>query len=500
MSLLPSARVNRRPMVWARMTKTPSAATRRRPERRAERGRDQQERQAADEQPDDPEPWPVREADQRVGGERAQDERDERAREPDDDRVDVRPKRVVAELDEDVAPGVEGRLEVDERDVERALVDLVRRLERGHDEPVDRQQDDERPAAQQQNAANLATGCMSTAIAGGTGCGRDAAGATGRRDGALTRAPYAASDEAHVCRGDEGHEDRGAGTRRPRSGRDSACSSRYRPGATSTGSRCPGPPPSRMLGMSMILKPSMRRMRTIVVSTGRMAGKVMLRSSGAAGAVDDGRLADLLVEAFEGGQQDDEHERGPLPRVADDHRHPGGPRVGHPREVAQAEPDPDRLERALRRVGHHQEHVADADRGDGQRDQEGDPEEASPGHGLDAQHRQPEAEQDLQAMPAEHEDQRHDERAGPAPVAREGPDEEPQEADEERRPPSVGAPGRTARTGRPGRPGRSDPDRPADADDEDGPAERRRGLEHAQEVALLGAEQELLVVREADER
>ena len=41
------------------------------------------------------------------------------------------------------------------------------------------------------------------------------------------------------------------------------------------------------------------------------------------GAVDEGRLADLLVEALERGQQDDEHERRPLPRVADDHRERG---------------------------------------------------------------------------------------------------------------------------------------------------------------------------------
>ena len=39
----------------------------------------------------------------------------------------------------------------------------------------------------------------------------------------------------------------------------------------------PGPPPSRMFGMSMILKPSIRRMRTIVVVTGSRAGKVMWR-------------------------------------------------------------------------------------------------------------------------------------------------------------------------------------------------------------------------------
>ena len=85
-----------------------------------------------------------------------------RAREPDDDRVDVRPERVVAELDEDVVPCVERRLEVDERHVERALVDLVRRLERGDDQPVDREQDDQRPADSRQNAPNLASGCRSS--------------------------------------------------------------------------------------------------------------------------------------------------------------------------------------------------------------------------------------------------------------------------------------------------------------------------------------------------
>ena len=82
-----------------------------------------------------------------------------RARQPDDHGVHVRPERVVAELDQDVVPGVEGRLEVDERDVERALVDLVRRLERGDEQPVDREQDDERPAEQQRGTrANFAGG------------------------------------------------------------------------------------------------------------------------------------------------------------------------------------------------------------------------------------------------------------------------------------------------------------------------------------------------------
>ena len=126
MSLLPSARLNRRPMVWARMHEDAERRGGERPSGAPSAVATNSERHAADEQADDPEPRPVREADQRVGRERPEDERDERAREADDDRVDVRPKRVVAELDQDVAPGVEGRLEVDERDVERTLVDLVR--------------------------------------------------------------------------------------------------------------------------------------------------------------------------------------------------------------------------------------------------------------------------------------------------------------------------------------------------------------------------------------
>ena len=67
--------------------------------------------------------------------------------ERDDDRVEVGPERVAAEIDEDVAPGMERRLEVDEGQVERAVVDLDRQLERGDQHPVERQQHDERPEA-----------------------------------------------------------------------------------------------------------------------------------------------------------------------------------------------------------------------------------------------------------------------------------------------------------------------------------------------------------------
>src|SRR4026208_2562528 len=95
----------------------------------------------------------------------------------------------------------------------------------------------------------------------------------------------------------------------------------------------PGPPPRRMFGMSMILKPSMSRMRMIVVVTGSSAGKVMCRNAcqrlarPPAAAGGERRLTRLLVQALERGEQHDESERRPLPRVADDHGGPSQPRV-----------------------------------------------------------------------------------------------------------------------------------------------------------------------------
>ena len=97
------------------------------------------------------------------------------------------------------------------------------------------------------------------------------------------------------------------------------------------------------------------------------------------------------------------------------------PRVGDPGEVPQPELDPQRLEGPLRRVGHHQEHVADPDRRDRQRDQEHDPEELAPRDLLDGQQREPEAEAYLERDPGEHEDQGDDQRARAAAVAAAAP-------------------------------------------------------------------------------
>ena len=253
--------------------------------------------------------------------------------EPDDHRVDVRPERVVAELDEDVAPGVEGRLEVDERDVERALVDLVRRLERGHDQPVDREQDDERPANSRSDERRR------TSAGGRRGPSVTDRGARNGLPHATVRHP--APDEADVDRRDDRHEDQQqvGDRRRPAEVERVPVDvglERHRLGGRA---RAAAEQDVRHVDdLEALDQPDEddRRRRPA-----GCAGIVMWRKlCQRLGAVDEGRLADLLVEALERGQQDDEHERRPLPRVADDHRDPGQPRVGDPGEVAQAERRP----------------------------------------------------------------------------------------------------------------------------------------------------------------
>ena len=128
-----------------------------------------------------------------------------------------------------------------------------------------------------------------------------------------------------------------------------------------------------------------------------------------------------------------------------------------------------------------------------------DPEEPPPRDLLDRQQREPEPEPELEGDPAEDEDHGHDQRPRPAAVARQRLDGEPDEADEQ-------DPGEQPED-EPERPVPAAPDglRPGpagqhDRDAEDRPADRVGRLHHAEEVRLLEAEQELLVVREPDER
>ena len=85
--------------------------------------------------------------------------------------------------------------------------------------------------------------------------------------------------------------------------------------------------------------------------------------------------------------------------------------LGHPGEVAEPDPLPDRRERPLGGVGQHPERVADADRGDHQRQEEHDAEEGPPADRLGADDRQPEPDQELHRAADQHVEQRHAERA-----------------------------------------------------------------------------------------
>ncbi len=174
------------------------------------------------------------------------------------------------------------------------------------------------------------------------------------------------------------------------------------------------------------------------------------------------------------------------------------PRVGDPGEVTQAELHPQRLEGALRGVGHHQEHVANADGRDRQRDQEHDPEELAPRHLLDGQQREAKAEAHLERDPRKHEDQGDDQGAWTAAVAEQGLHEQVDEADEQdpanRRRTSPNGPYRPLRTARVQAIVTSTIVPPTTSQ----PSGFGR-LQHAQEVAAFEAEQQLLVVGEPDE-
>ena len=149
----------------------------------------------------------------------------------------------------------------------------------------------------------------------------------------------ASPDQAAVRHGDDGHHDQQQVGDPPPSRRGPACARRSRTAASAIRSPCPVRRPVRTLGRSMILKASIMRIRISVVLTGRMRreGDVAERSA-SGGAIHEGGLdRTSCVLALERGQQHDEHERDPLPGVADDHRDARRPRVGDPGVVDQAE-------------------------------------------------------------------------------------------------------------------------------------------------------------------
>ena len=107
------------------------------------------EQHAQHEEEDRPEPRAVGDPHQRVGRHAADRERDHRARGGGDHGVGVGADRVGQHVAEEVAPSVQRGLEVDPGEVERPAVDVDRQLHRGDGEPVEREQDDEGPQAEE---------------------------------------------------------------------------------------------------------------------------------------------------------------------------------------------------------------------------------------------------------------------------------------------------------------------------------------------------------------
>ena len=236
--------------------------------------------------------------------------------------------------------------------------------------------------------------------------------------------------------------------------------------------------------MSTILKPSIRRMRTIVVLTGRIAGNVMCQndcrcdapSTNAASRTSWSRPSRAASSTM---NTNGVHCHVSPMMTAIRAAHGSVTQVYWPIPSSRE----DGFQWALPGVGHHPEHVADADRRDRQRQHEDDAEEPPSGESLDGQERQAEAQQELDHDADEDVDHRDDQRAGPAALAEAASARRATGGRSRRRAPAIR---RSAPRGRDASPGQTLRTRArtmtADAQPEDDPTERRRGLQDAQQV------------------
>ena len=111
--------------------------------------------------------------------------------------------------------------------------------------------------------------------------------------------------------------------------------------------------------------------------------------------IEPGRLKLVARLVLDRGKQHDEHERRPLPGVADQHHEARRPGLVRPGPRAEADRRAQGRERPLLHVGEHTEHVGDADRRHHQRNEEDNPKEAACADRLGAEERQPEADHEL---------------------------------------------------------------------------------------------------------
>ena len=212
--------------------------------------------------------------------------------------------------------------------------------------------------------------------------------------------------------------------------------------------------------------------------------------------VKPGRLELIARLVLDRGEQHDEHERRPLPGVADQHHEPRRPGLVRPGPRAEAERRAQRRERPLLHVGEHPEHVGDADRRHHQRNEEHDPKEAASADRLRAEKRKPEADRELRRDAEEDVEASRQQRAliGLLRQRREQRQHEPGRKRDGNEPPNEAKHGefRPDIADEPIKDGRG-------VDGEGDPAGRLDRLHRADEMILLRAEQQALVVVEADE-
>ena len=135
--------------------------------------------------------------------------------------------------------------------------------------------------------------------------------------------------------------------------------------------------------------------------------------------------------SFEGRQQDDEHERRPLPDVADHHRDPGTPRIVDPSEVLESSQVEERHEGPLPCVRQHPEHVRHPDRRDRHRQQEHDPKEPLATQALGGKDGKAQPEQVLDGDADEDVDEGDEQGSGPATLGEKRLREQPHETHQE---------------------------------------------------------------------
>ncbi len=103
--------------------------------------------QTGEEKADDPQPRPVLKADQGIGSGSAQRQGQYRAGQADDQGVHVRAGGIMPDIHKNIPPGMEGRLEVHKGNVLRPCVDVNGQLEGSHQQPVEGEEDHQRPEA-----------------------------------------------------------------------------------------------------------------------------------------------------------------------------------------------------------------------------------------------------------------------------------------------------------------------------------------------------------------